>query len=80
MKTTTIRKSTWNTYAMTGYTHDVANDQRSAGGVHLHEVRLGKQGWMRRIRQSNGNHKAYSPVEQIDDAEGEALFAQAKAY
>ena len=80
MARTTIRKSTWNTYGMNGYTYDCANDQRSAGGVHLHQVRLGKHGWQHRICQSNGWHKAYSPVTPIDDAQGEARFEQAKNY
>ncbi len=73
-----IRKSKWTTYATTGYTHDVANDQASAGGVHLHQVRKGKHGWQQRICQSNGRHQAYGPVESIDDADGEVLFATAQ--
>ncbi len=75
---TTIRKNAWNTYATTCYTHDVANDQRSAGGVHLHQVRKGKGGWQRRICQSNGKHEAFGPVTAISDAEGEARFATAE--
>lgn len=75
----TIRRSNWNTYALRGYTSDVANCQRSAGGVHIYEVRLGKNGWMKRICQSNG-FKAYSAVTNIDDIEGESLFEMAKTY
>lgn len=74
----TIRKSTWTTYATRGYTHDVANDQRSAGGVHHYQVRLGKRGWQKRICQSNGRHVAYGEVSPISDAEGEANFATAR--
>lgn len=80
MKTTKIRRSTWNTYAMSGYTHDVSGDQASAGGVHLYEVRRGPSGWQRRVRQSNGRHVSYGPVTAIDDAEGEALYARAETY
>ena len=77
---TKLRKTTWNAYATTGYTHDVANDQASAGGVHHHEVRRTRTGWQKRICQSNGRHVAHSPVESISDAEGEALFATAETY
>jgi hypothetical protein len=76
----TIRKTTWNTYGVSGYIYDCANDQRSAGGVHIHQVRLGRHGWQHRICQSNGGRKAYSPVTPIDDATGEARFEQAKQY
>lgn len=73
------RKDRWNTYDTRGYTYDVANDQASAGGVHLHQVRRSRNGWRRRILQSNGNHQAAGTVQNIEDAEGEALFAQAEA-
>jgi hypothetical protein len=76
----TIKKTTWNSYDHTGYTYDCANDQRSAGGIHIHQVRLGKHGWQHRICQSNGSHTAYSPVTPIDDEQGETWFEQAKAY
>ena len=75
---TTIRKNAWNTYATTGYTHDVANDQASAGGVHLHQVRKGKSGWQKRICQSNGHHQSYGKVEAVSDKDGEAFFARAE--
>ena len=74
-----MRKSTWNTYAVRGYTHDVGNDQSSAGGVHLHQVRRTPRGWQKRICQSNGNHQSYSAVEAVTDADGEAAFATATA-
>ncbi len=73
------RNDQWNTYATYGYSHDVANDPASTGGVHLHQVRRGKAGWQTRVLQSNGRHRAASRVEPIDDAKGEALFATAKA-
>ena len=72
-------KRTWQTYATTGYTHDVAQDQRSAGGVHLHQVRHTRDGWQTRICQSNGGHVAYGPVEAVDDATGAANYARATA-
>jgi len=75
-----IRKTTWNTFGVNGYTYDCANDPRSTGGVHYHQVRLGKHGWQHRICQSNGGRRAYSPVTPIDDAQGEAWFEQAKNY
>lgn len=73
-----MRKSTWNTYRITGYTYDVANDQASAGGVHEHQVRRTKSGWQTRILQSNGRHSSFGPVSPLSDAEGEALFATAQ--
>jgi hypothetical protein len=76
--TTKLRKTTWNTYARAGYTHDVANDQASAGGVHLYQVRWTKSGWERRILQSNGRHSASSPVETLTDTAGESYFKRAQ--
>ena len=73
-----MRKTTWNTYAVRGYTYDVANDQASAGGVHCHQVRRTRTGlWQTRIEQSNGRHTSYGPVTPISEEEGEALFATA---
>lgn len=77
---TTMKKTTWNTYYTSGYTHDVANDQSSAGGVHLYQVRRTKSGhWQKRTLQSNGRHEASGPVESVTDAAGEALYARAEA-
>ena len=75
-----IRRSTWNTYATYCYTYDVANDQRSAGGTHNHQVRLTKRGWQTRIRQSNGAYESFGPITNIDANEGETLFAKAELY
>ena len=72
-----MRRNQWNTYATYGYTRDVANDHASAGGVHLHQVRLGVRGWQTRICQSNGRHTAYGPVTAIAEAVGEAHYATA---
>lgn len=77
MTKSALRKSAWNTYYTGGYTHDVANDQASAGGVHLHQVRKTKGGWQKRICQSNGRHQSYGPTERLTDTEGEAKFATA---
>lgn len=75
---TTLRKSIWNTYRITCYTHGVANDQASAGGVHLHQVRHTKSGWQYRIKQSNCGSVAYGAVEPLSEADGEAHFATAQ--
>ncbi len=72
-----MSRTTWNTYRTTGYTCDVANDQRSAGGVHLHQVRHHRSGgWQHRILQSNG-HEAPGPVSPLEDRDGEAHYATA---
>lgn len=71
-----LNKIKWNSYYVGGYTHDVANDQSSAGGVHLHQIRKTVKGWQRRICQSNGKHQAYSTIENISDAEGLEKFNQ----
>lgn len=77
MSTKRKRKDVWLTYYTSGYTHDVANDQASAGGVHHYEVRRHRGQWQRRILQSNGRHHAYGSVEDIDDEKGEECFAMA---
>ncbi len=78
--TTTIRKTTWNTYRITGYTHQVGNDQRATGGVHVHQVRWTKSGWQRRTVDSNGRFESAGPVENISVGDGERLFADAEVY
>ena len=76
-----MNKANWNTYHTSGYTHDVANDQASAGGVHLHQVRrTTSSGWQKRVLQSNGNHQAAGKTEDIEDADGEAKFVTAKTH
>ena len=67
--------SNWNTFAERPYTYDIADDQLSAGGVHLWQVRLGPTGWQKRIIQSNGGHWAQAPIEPLDDETGKAFFA-----
>lgn len=73
-----MRKTTWNTYRTTGYAFDAANDQASAGGVHNHQVRHTRDGWQKRIEQSNGRHRAYSEVSPLSDQDGAAAFATAQ--
>lgn len=72
-----MSKSTWTTWATRCYTYDAANDQKSAGGVHLHQVRKTKSGWQARILQSNGKYRAAGEVSPLDEAEGEARYATA---
>jgi hypothetical protein len=77
---TLLRSTTWNTYRTTGYTHDVANDQASAGGVHHHQIRRTKRGWQKRIVQVNGMHSAASDEQTVTDAEGAAAFEAARNF
>lgn len=78
MTASKLNKASWNTYKTTGYTHDVGNDQRSAGGVHLHQVRKAKSGWQKRICQSNGKFQSFSEIDSISDQDGERFFEMAK--
>lgn len=71
-----VSVSKWNTYYTGCYTHDVANDQRSAGGVHLHQIKKDKSGWQKRICQSNGKHQSYSKIEKLSEGEGQERFSQ----
>jgi len=73
-----MRKTTWNTYRIVGYSYDVANDQRSAGGVHLYQVRHTTDGWQHRICQSNGRFRSFGPVSPMEPAEGAAALATAQ--
>jgi len=72
-------RSKWTTYATTGYDRDVANDHRSQGGVHHHQVRLGRDGrWQYRILQSNGRHEAASAVEILEYVDGLGRWRRAE--
>lgn len=75
-----LKKDKWNTHATTCYTHDVANDQASAGGVHHHQVRWWGGRWQQRICQSNGNHQSYSKWWYVDDDAGKANYERATTY
>ena len=75
-----MRKDRWNTYSLSGFSYDVANDQASAGGVHIRQIKRGCEGWMHRVLQINGNHRASGPAEPIDAAHGEACYECAKTY
>ena len=76
----TLRRDVWNTYRVAGYTHAITQDQASAGGVILSQVRRCKRGWQRRAVQSNGRHRSCTPPEDISDEEGLAAWEQARAY
>jgi hypothetical protein len=75
--TTKIRRDVWNTYKTEGYTYDVADDQRSAGGVHCHQVRKAAGGWQKRVLQVNHPYRAASEVYPLSAEEGEAAFREA---
>jgi hypothetical protein len=68
---------TFTTVLTSCYTHDVAQDQASAGGVHLHQIRKAKDGWRKRIVQSNGRWTAYGPTEVISAYEAVTLIQRA---
>lgn len=74
-----MNKSTWNTYAVYGYTFQAGTDPRATGGVHLHQVRKGKAGWMRRVVDSNGRYQSAGRAVPISEADGEANYATAKS-
>jgi hypothetical protein len=75
-----MRRDTWTTYRVSGYTHALTQDQASAGGVILHQVRRTKRGWQKRAVQSNGNHSSATDPSDVADAEGEAAWEAAKKY
>ncbi len=77
-----ISRRSWNTYALSGYTHQVGSDPRATGGVHLYQVRKGGAGWQKRVADSNGNWFSPGPVTAVgeSESEGEALFARAESY
>ena len=78
MRQYTLSRRAWNTYGISGYTHQVGHDCRATGGVHLHQVRLGRAGWQRRTVDSTGRYESAGPVTPVNDADGEALFATAR--
>jgi hypothetical protein len=70
------RRVVWNTYGI--YPYYVANDQRSAAGVHLVQVRRLKGGdWQERILKTDGTAQAPGPAYAISEAEGEARYLTA---
>jgi hypothetical protein len=75
-----MKQANWNTYKTTSYTHDVAQDQRSAGGVHHHQIRRTKSGWQHRVKQSNGSFASYGATVPMSDADGAALFETAESH
>jgi len=74
-----MRRDRWNDYATYCYTYDVAHDQRSAGGVHVYQVRRTRGGqWQTRIKQTNGMYTSYGQVTAVTPAMGEAHFVTAQ--
>lgn len=73
-----MKPTNWNTYRITPFVSDVANDRASSGCIHCHQVRRSPAGWQKRIMQVNGRHVAYGPVEPLSNAEGSAAFATAQ--
>jgi len=69
----------WNTYAVTGYTHQVGTDARATGGVHLWQVKRIGSKWATRIVDSNGRFTSAGPVTPLPADVGECRFEQAKA-
>ena len=79
MPSTKTSFRTYTTVLTRGYTHDVANDQASAGGVHLTQIRkTATGGWFKRIKQSNGRFSAVSNTESITGQQAMALIEQAR--
>jgi hypothetical protein len=74
-----MKRNTWNTYKITGYTHQVGTDPRATGGVHLHQVRKATSSWQVRIVDSTGKFKSPGPVSPIGSDAGEALFQAARS-
>lgn len=58
------------------FTHDVTNDQASAGGVHHVQIRRTPYGWEKRIKQSNGRFFSYSHIQGLTDSEARALISR----
>lgn len=78
--TTTLNLREWNTYRITGYTHQVGDDARATGGVHLHQVRCTRAGnWQTRTVDSNGRFRAAGKVTPVSAADGAAKFATAES-
>ena len=73
----TMTTAHWTTYRTTGYTHDVAQYQASAGGVHHHQVRRARNGWQYRIVQANGRHTSYGAVASLSAVDDAARWATA---
>lgn len=77
--TASFRRDQWNTYAVTGYTHQVGTDPRATGGVHLHQIKRLRSTWAKRIVDSTGRFASPGEVTPVDVATGECLFERAKS-
>ncbi len=70
-----MRKDDWHTYNVSGYTHQVGDDQRATGAVHLHQVRRTRAGYYyKRVVDSNGRFFSPGTVTPISEEQGEALL------
>lgn len=67
--------SKWQTYRTTGYTHQVGDDPRATGGVHLHQVRNGENGPLYRIVESNGKYTSATKATPASEAQVAAAKA-----
>ncbi len=74
-----MKRNQWNTFRITGYDHQAGTDQRATGGVHLHQVKRGKAGWLQRVVDSNGQFESAGPCVPITEIDGEAAYETAKA-
>ena len=73
-----MARTTWATYCITGYTHQVGTDSRATGGVHLHQIRCTRANqWLRRIVDSTGRYRSAGLVSAVSASEGEAMAAMA---
>ena len=75
-----VQKRHWNTYAVSGYTHQVGGDPRATGGIHRHEVRHTGVGWQKRIVDANGCFESPGDPEFVSSPDGEILFSRACSY
>jgi hypothetical protein len=74
-----MRKGQWNTYRTVGFTVQNGPNRAASGGVTHLQVRKGRAGWMGRRVDSNGRHESHGPAHTLDEAEGEARYAEAVA-
>lgn len=69
-----LKKEEWNTTRVTGWVPGIINDEKSAGGQHLQQVKLTPEGWLRRMVQINGEHVCEGPEYKTTPDSGENGF------
>ena len=75
-----MKKTTWNTYRISGYTYQVGDDPRACGGVHRHEVRCTRaRVWQVRVVDSNGRYSSPGDAMEVSEAEGLEFWVKAQA-